>query len=505
VTCPHCGQPVTAPGRRDRIYCTQTCRRQAQYARRTTGAPPPPWTQQRRWEHPALASDNATLRAAAFRARQLGEAHGWSPSTIRGAMDGLTVLLIDRPEGQPVTLTDIRERTPRRTSNYRVAEVLGELELLADDTTPAIRAWIDRSAGALPAGFAADVRAWLLVLLDGDARARPRSHSSIYVYFGTVRPFIERWATDSGRAHLREITTADITTTLQPLRGNQYRNAITALRSLFRFAKKRRLIFTDPTTRLRQPGVESLVLPMTEDEIRTVEQIAVTPAQRLVVALAAVHAARAAPIRHLTLDDLDLPNRRITIAGHRQRLGELPYRALLAWLEHRRATWPLTANQPQRTALGNAPVCRYYLKRHLLLRGVHLEHIRADRVLHEALTVGPDPLHLALVFNLSHTTASRYAGIAQKLLDDQLDDTPGRRLTLWPCPVNPRVYGGVVAVPFNPVQEKSPTETSKHTGPPPGSRTPARPPIPLPAPSMTVEVTPHHLHPHQLACCHPRN
>jgi hypothetical protein len=52
---------------------------------------------------------------------------------------------------------------------------------------------------------------------------------------------------------------------------------------------------------------------------------------------------------------------------------------------------------------------------------VHLEHIRADRVLHEALTVGPDPLHLALVFNMSHTTASRYAVIAQKLLDDQLD------------------------------------------------------------------------------------
>jgi hypothetical protein len=27
--------------------------------------------------------------------------------------------------------------------------------------------------------------------------------------------------------------------------------------------------------------------------------------------------------------------------------------------------------------------------------------IRSDRILHEALTVGPDPLHLALVFNLS--------------------------------------------------------------------------------------------------------
>ncbi|MFG2987449.1 hypothetical protein ACGFYQ_40610 [Streptomyces sp. NPDC048258] len=37
----------------------------------------------------------------------------------------------------------------------------------------------------------------------------------------------------------------------------------------------------------------------------------------------------------------------------------------------------------------------------------------------EALTVGADPLHLALVFNLSHTAASRYATIAQNLLDEQ--------------------------------------------------------------------------------------
>lgn len=37
--------------------------------------------------------------------------------------------------------------------------------------------------------------------------------------------------------------------------------------------------------------------------------------------------------------------------------------------------------------------------------------------------MGADPLHLALVFNLSHTTASRYAAIAQSLLDDQLEQT----------------------------------------------------------------------------------
>lgn len=40
-----------------------------------------------------------------------------------------------------------------------------------------------------------------------------------------------------------------------------------------------------------------------------------------------------------------------------------------------------------------------------------------------ALTVGADPLHLVLVFSLSHTTASRWAAIAQNLLDDQIERT----------------------------------------------------------------------------------
>jgi hypothetical protein len=111
-------------------------------------------------------------------------------STVRCAVDGLTVLLDGRPAGQRVTLTEIRMRTPRHTSTPRVAEVLAGLGRLEDDSTPAVRSWIERHVGELPDGFASAVRAWLLVLLDGDARARPRSHASIYVYFAAVQPFI---------------------------------------------------------------------------------------------------------------------------------------------------------------------------------------------------------------------------------------------------------------------------------------------------------------------------
>jgi len=55
------------------------------------------------------------------------------------------------------------------------------------------------------------------VLLDGYARAWPRSPASIYVYFAAVRPLIEQWA--ANRGHLREVTAADIKGVLDRLRG----------------------------------------------------------------------------------------------------------------------------------------------------------------------------------------------------------------------------------------------------------------------------------------------
>src|SRR5450759_3512690 len=308
----HCGTPLPAGSRRDRCYCNNKCRAWASIARREAAAPPA-----ERWQHPALGSDNPTLRAAAAHAQHLSQAHGWNRSTLRLVLDGLTVMLDGHLAGERVTLTEVRTRTPRHASTPRVAEVLTDLGLLDDDTTPAIRSWIDRRTGELPAGFVDAVRAWLLVLLDGDKRTRPRSQFTIYVYFATARPFLEQWA--ANRSHLREITSNDVTDVLDPLRGWHRRTAIAALRSLFRFAKKRGLAFANPTTRLRAENVESSMLPMTDAEVQAVTQIAVNPPQRLIIALAAIHAARPASIRNLMLDDLDRPNRRITLAGHTQR------------------------------------------------------------------------------------------------------------------------------------------------------------------------------------------
>ncbi|MEV7550358.1 hypothetical protein AB0N89_12100 [Amycolatopsis sp. NPDC089917] len=94
---------------------------------------------------------------------------------------------------------------------------------------------------------------------------------------------------------------------------------------------------------------------------------------------------------------------------------------LFAWLDHRRTTWPRTANPhlliSAQSALGFEPVSHYYLKRHLLLRGVHLERVRADRLLAEADATDGDALHLATLFGLEPTTAMAYANAALALIE----------------------------------------------------------------------------------------
>ena len=127
----------------------------------------------------------------------------------------------------------------------------------------------------------------------------------------------------------------------------------------------------------------------------------------------------------LPIDDIDLPNRRITLAGHNQRLGELSHGALIAWLDHRRDRWPHTANRhvllTTKTALRTTPVSQISVQQSLSDKGFTIERIHADRILHEGLTAGPDPLHLSLVFGISHNTARRYTTVAERLLSDELE------------------------------------------------------------------------------------
>jgi hypothetical protein len=132
-----------------------------------------------------------------------------------------------------------------------------------------------------------------------------------------------------------------------------------------------------------------------------------------------VHAAPGRTIRRLSLDDIDLPNRRITLDGVAQPIASLTHQALRAWLDYRRHSWPHTPNRhliiSRGTAHGIGPVGRNYLTERLLPPGVAIDRIHRDHVLHEALSIGPDPLHLSLIFNLAQTAAGTYATFARAL------------------------------------------------------------------------------------------
>lgn len=187
-----------------------------------------------------------------------------------------------------------------------------------------------------------------------------------------------------------------------------------------RHAKKNGTIFRDPTRGVHD-GERPLILiqPLQPAEIDQAASAAATPAARLAVALAAIHAARPRTIRELHLADADLGNRRLVIAGTPRPLDELTASVLLAWLDHRGRRWPGTANPHliinQQTAMTTRPVSENWLAGSCRGLTATLERLRVDRQLEEALTCGADPLHLTAVFGINDTTAIKYAAIARQL------------------------------------------------------------------------------------------
>ncbi|MEU4040096.1 hypothetical protein [Streptomyces collinus] len=87
-----------------------------------------------------------------------------------------------------------------------------------------------------------------------------------------------------------------------------------------------------------------MLQPLVPEQVDRSVAAAPTPATRLILALAAVRAARVAQIAGLMLDDVDLGNRRLTIAGRVRPLDDLTRKLLLDWLEHRHRRGPNTAH-----------------------------------------------------------------------------------------------------------------------------------------------------------------
>ena len=371
------------------------------------------------WTAHAEPANPALVRMRQI-AQGMSQARRWNTKLAAELDRALVVLLSGHADDQKLRYSQLVDVLHRYgVSITRVAEVLSRGGLLDDDRVPAFESWLKDKLGDLAPGIAADVHAWIRALQHGGPRSHPRHPHTVRRYLRPIHPVLVEWSTRY--QHLREVTTSDVTALAQSLHGHPRRHALGALRSLMRHGKKTGSIFTDPTTRIRIGHRDDpVLLPLAPEQLEDTAQAATTPAARVALALAAVHAGRPKAIRNLQLGDVDLGNRRLTIAGLTRPLDELTHRLLTDWLTYRRRRWPHTANPHliinKQTASNTRPVSDNALTAPFRQRAATLEALRVDRQLDEALTHGADPLHLAVVFGLDETTAIRYSTAARKLL-----------------------------------------------------------------------------------------
>jgi hypothetical protein len=385
----------------------------------------------RHWVASTITNDALTQTRRI--AHQLAETRGWNTRIVIETGRALAVVLADHTPGDLIAWSWLPAALHSRDlSVTRTAEILDLAGLLDDDRVASFTCLKQARLAMLPAPMAADVEHWLRTRSQGGPRSHPRNEHTVRMNLNRVHPLLLNWA--EHYVHLREVTAADIIAATELLPGNLRRQTLTALRSLFHHCKKTGRIFRDPTRGVHD-GQRPLIIvqPLQPEEIDQATAAAVTPAARLALALAAVHAARPKTIRELHLDDVDLGNRRMTIAGRARPLDDLTRSLLLAWLAHRGRRWPGTANPHlivnQQTAMTTRAVSENWLTESCRGLTATLERLRIDRQLEEALTHDGDPLHLAAVFGICDDTAIRYATIARQLLEtaaEQHDATGSR-------------------------------------------------------------------------------
>lgn len=365
--------------------------------------------------------DNLWLARGLHIASRLAESRGWTYRVRTAVRHGLTIALSSFAEGEVICRSQISAPLRARFIGVeRVAEVLTEMGICTGDRRPALEDWLERTLAALPPGIRRDVTAWARALRDGTARCRACSPRTVNHYVASALPALPAWSERYDQ--LRQVTRDDVLGAVSSQRGKQRNDTIQALRSLFRFAIKTRSVFRNPVTGLTTRGNHDTVIqPLTQADIDAAVAAATTPAGRLVLGLAAIHAARKKAIRETVLDDIDLGSRRLTIAGHSRPLDDLTRRLLLTWLAERRRRWPATTNPHliinKQTAMEKSPVSGVWINRELRGHAATLERLRVDRQLHEARATGADPLHLVAVFGIHETTAMRYALSARQLLE----------------------------------------------------------------------------------------
>ncbi|MEV7043698.1 hypothetical protein [Amycolatopsis sp. NPDC051061] len=368
------------------------------------------------------ARDPRFLDLALRHADELAEQRGWPSRTLQQVRRGLRMLAGSHDPGEPIKTSTVTALSPVGVPGLRVLEVLTAIDgdVMAEDRPDSLAVWIDEQFHALPPQMRQELDAWITLLRDGTPRSPARHRSTVSALLAKAHPFLLECA--NRYTTLRQVTRDDV---VKWLEGRTHQgNDASALRNLFRSLKSQRLVFTNPTSRIRIGAPhQSTPTSLSQDSLSELGDAANHSAQlRVVLALIGVHALQPNQVRRLSLEHLDLPNRWLRTGDVDRAIDPFTASAILDCLAHRHDRWPHTSNPhlllTRRTAHEQGPVSEYWLAG--LFRGlpVTLRQLREDRILEEARATGGDPLHIASMFGLGAQTGLRYASAVHPGLAD---------------------------------------------------------------------------------------
>jgi hypothetical protein len=337
-------------------------------------------------------------------------AHGWGRGLTAGVHQAMHILLtIQDTPGATIRYSEAETLTQMPcTGVLPVLDVLAAIGMLNDDRKPPLDPWFTSHTVGLPEPMLSELREWFYVLRDGSTitpRTRPRTSMTARVYVAAVIPALRTW-TRHGYQSLREVTRDDVLAIL-PTERNRHANALSALRSLFRLLKARRITFINPVTRIRTaPGAPVQLVPMDLDQIRAA-LTSTNPARAAITALIAFHAPRISHLRALRLTDLR--DGRLFLPQHTIVLAQPVRVRLAAWLDERARRWPDTSNPylfiHHHNAVRTRPVSAGWITNTI---GISAQLIRQDRILDEALVTNGDVRRICDMFGLTVSSAVRY-------------------------------------------------------------------------------------------------
>ncbi|MGH2659392.1 MAG: hypothetical protein ACRDHS_06945, partial [Actinomycetota bacterium] len=329
---------------------------------------------------------------------------------------------VQHTPGAPIRESDVMALSQIKVSARGVADLLAEAGMLEEDRVPAIVRWFEAQTAELPEEMRRELGVWFEVGRGGSPtppRFRPRSDQTIKNQLRFALPALRVW----GRNHasLREISREDVRAVL-PASGGARSTMLQGLRSIFRVLKARQLVFVNPTARMSVPKPDRPA-PVAVDLTALRQALdSEDPTRAALAALLAFHAVRVWQLCELKLTDVH--DGRLHI-GEQVILLADPVRARLdAYLTHRAARWPNTANSHLfvhgRNALGTRPPTPWWIRKRL---GMSAQAIRQDRILDEAHATRGDIRRVCDLFGFSVAGAYRYTATVDKLSRDGDTDT----------------------------------------------------------------------------------